>query len=327
MVTTANLPAVLVTAYNRPSKLRSLFRSLTTSAPPLIFLHVDGPKAGDTEDSRLVEQTRDLVKELDWKPEVKTMFQDSNLGCREGMHHALDWFFDHVDEGIVLEDDLIVSPSMFQFFEHGLTAFAHPEIWMLSANKNSNFRSYRHPALTKVVGIWGWATWAHKWKLHDKGLEFWPDFRESRGFREIFPSKQVSVNFRNEIDQSFSHQIDTWDSGFMATIWKNGGFSISPPVNLASNLGFDAQATHTKTANFESNLPIYEPATDSMVRAPKPSRLADRIEFWMLKGPRSTRKAFRRANSGVDIASPLLSRSEVIPWVGLRKCGLVASPL
>lgn len=289
-------PPVLITAYNRPDKLSSLFSSLETAAPPLVFIHVDGPKEGDIEDGRLVEKTREVASELPWKAEVKTRFNDSNLGCRTGMNGALDWFFDSVEQGIVLEDDLIVGPSMYPFFAHGLREFQKSDVWMLSGNKHCSLQSFRRPSMSKVIGIWGWATWAEKWKSHDKALSFWPGFRESSKFMEIFPTRSVGEGFKSEIDAAYTNQIDTWDLGWLATIWKNGGYSVVPPVNLVSNQGFDARATHTKKANFESNLSIHMVSDRNLLKSPKRSKASDAFEFLMLKGKPEIRAVLRHMN-------------------------------
>ena len=57
------------------------------------------------------QATSDLAREaalrIDWQCEVTTRFLDANLGCRKAVSSAIDWFFDEVEEGIILEDDCL----------------------------------------------------------------------------------------------------------------------------------------------------------------------------------------------------------------------------
>ena len=38
-----------------------------------------------------------------------------NLGCKVGVVKAINWFFKHVDEGIIMEDDNLAHPDFFVF--------------------------------------------------------------------------------------------------------------------------------------------------------------------------------------------------------------------
>ena len=41
---------------------------------------------------------------------------ESNLGCKVGVVRAINWFFNNVQEGIILEDDNVAHPDFFYFF-------------------------------------------------------------------------------------------------------------------------------------------------------------------------------------------------------------------
>jgi hypothetical protein len=289
--------ALLITAYNRPKKLRALIDALRPIAPPLVFLHVDGPSPTKPNDERLVESTRALSREFDWRPQIVTHFQDGNLGCRQGMHYALDWFYSHVEMGAVLEDDLVPSGQALPFLHDGLERFRNSRVWLISANKQSSFRSFSRPSLTAIPHIWGWATWADRWNSHDKELDFWAEYRDSRRFASQFPTPAVAARFRDDIDRAHQGQIDTWDLGFMADMWANDGLCVSPPATLVSNRGFDAEGTHTVGPGWESSRPSYEVPRNKLTRSPKYSASAEIIELLMMKGGPRIRKALRRLSA------------------------------
>jgi hypothetical protein len=232
----------------------------------------------------LVERTRTLSREFDWGLRVVTHFQDTNLGCRQGMHYALDWFYSEVEMGVVLEDDLAPSGQALPFLHYGLTRFRNSRVWLISANKQSVFRSFSRPSLTSIPHIWGWATWADRWNSHDKELNFWADYKNSPRFASRFPTPAIAARFREDIDRAHRGQIDTWDLGFMADMWAHDGLAVSPPANLVSNRGFDTEATHTVGPGWESNRPTYQVPRNKLERSPQYSVSAEMLELLMMGG-------------------------------------------
>src|SRR5262245_37089210 len=56
-----------------------------------------------------------MLSQVDWPCEVKTLFRERNLGCRKRVSTAIDWFFEHEEEGIILEDDCLPSRCFFAY--------------------------------------------------------------------------------------------------------------------------------------------------------------------------------------------------------------------
>lgn len=167
-------------------------------------------------------------------------------------------------------------------------------IWMISGNKHSPYGNRSKASLSKIPHIWGWATWAERWHTHDKELTFWPDFRNSRAFDKIFHSSAVANSFRAKLDLVHAGLEDTWDLGWMASMWRSNGFSVRPPANLVTNRGFDDEATHTRQRNHESEKPAFR-LIDGHYRLQKTYFfLPDALEFQELKGKPKTRTLFRR---------------------------------
>ena len=111
---------VLIIVYNRPGLACSLIKSLEKVAPAKIYVAADGPNTDNLDDLERCAQTRSLFVErrsefIDWPCEIKTLFQEANLGCRAGVTAALDWFFEQEEEGIVLEDDIVADPTFSRF--------------------------------------------------------------------------------------------------------------------------------------------------------------------------------------------------------------------
>jgi hypothetical protein len=107
---------ILFLIFNRPDLTHIVFNRIREVKPKYLFVAADGPREDHPEDQRKCEEARTKVlNSIDWDCEVKTLFRDKNLGCGLAVSQAITWFFGHVEEGIILEDDTLPSISFFQF--------------------------------------------------------------------------------------------------------------------------------------------------------------------------------------------------------------------
>ena len=118
---------ILVLAFNRPERLRGLIARLREVRPAFLFLSVDGPRQNNESDERLVAEVHKLVADIDWPCDVHTNFRSENLGCGKAVSTGIDWFFQHVDSGIILEDDILPNADFFTFCRQLLTRYADDE--------------------------------------------------------------------------------------------------------------------------------------------------------------------------------------------------------
>jgi hypothetical protein len=54
-----------------------------------------------------------IEQEIDWPCQIERLYSDVNQGCRLGVSRAITWFFEQVEEGIILEDDCVPHPDFF----------------------------------------------------------------------------------------------------------------------------------------------------------------------------------------------------------------------
>ena len=108
-----NTPLLLI-AWRRPHTLRQLIDAIRPLAPTRLYVACDGPNPDRPGEAQKVSETRKVIQhEIDWPCEIERNFSDVNQGCRLGVSRAISWFFSHVDEGIILEDDCIPSIKFF----------------------------------------------------------------------------------------------------------------------------------------------------------------------------------------------------------------------
>ena len=107
---------VLFLIFNRPDVTEKVFSQIKKATPKQLFIAADGPRAANAEDQVECAKTRQLVLDMiDWECEVKTLFREENLGCGLAVSQAITWFFEHVEMGIILEDDCYPDLSFFRF--------------------------------------------------------------------------------------------------------------------------------------------------------------------------------------------------------------------
>ena len=109
--------AVLLVVFNRPDTTRKVFEAIREAKPPRLYIAADGPRPDVESDIEKCAKTRMIADEVDWNCEVKTLFRKENLNCGLGPSTAFTWFFQHENEGIILEDDCVPSQSFFWFCE------------------------------------------------------------------------------------------------------------------------------------------------------------------------------------------------------------------
>jgi hypothetical protein len=111
-----NCPPVLFIIFNRLDTTIQVLEAIRQAQPPRLYVAADGPRPNRPGEAEKVQAVRDYVMgQIDWPCEVKTLFREKNLGCKVAVSSAIDWFFDHEPEGIILEDDCVPHPSFFQF--------------------------------------------------------------------------------------------------------------------------------------------------------------------------------------------------------------------
>jgi hypothetical protein len=159
-----------------------------------------------------------------------------------------------------LEDDCLPHPSFFGFCESLLQRYRDEDRVM--AISGDNFHAGRRYTefsyfFSRFVHIWGWASWRRAWRYYDVDIKQWQTLRGTNWLQGLFEKGDEVAYWRDVFDRVAAGQIDTWDYQWLFACWTRGGWSISPEINLVSNIGFDGNATHTTTANNNlANLPL-----------------------------------------------------------------------
>ncbi|MBU0711493.1 MAG: nucleotide-diphospho-sugar transferase [Bacteroidota bacterium] len=230
--------------------------------PKYLYIAADGPRSSVPGEYEKCQKVRNsIIDQIDWDCNVQTLFNNKNLGCGKGPAKAISWFFDNVEQGIILEDDCLPHPDFFDYCCEMLHYYQENEKIMVISGNNFQDGLIRGAAsyyFTAYSNTWGWASWRRAWMNYD----FYLDNFSLTEFRKVITPYFSNWNEQQMwIDKFLSMKkrgYDAWDYQFSFHIWRNSGLCINPNVNLVSNIGFGEDATHTNDQYFSAlNLEVY----------------------------------------------------------------------
>ncbi len=248
-------PPVLYLIFNRPDLLEQSFVPIRNARPSLLFIAADGPRADREGEADLCLEARRIVEKVDWPCEVKTLFRDENLGCRKAVSEAITWFYEHVEEGIILEDDCVADASFFPFCAELLERY-RDDIRVLSIN-GTNWQQGRRRGLasyyfSRYPTSWGWATWRDRWQWHEMSNLNLAELSTALRFAGFCTLE------RSKIERSVvsAEMIDSWAYSWSGFVFAHRGLCVVPQVNVVKNIGHGCSATHTRADEVKVITPI-----------------------------------------------------------------------
>lgn len=238
--TLGQTPPVLFCVFNRLEYTKQAFAKIRQAKPKQFFVAADGPRKEKENDAALCQETRDwIVKNIDWDCEVKLLFAGRNMGCSMAMKSAIDWFFSNVSEGIILEDDCVVSDCFFDFCGMMLEKYRnHPEVMAITGYSVLDETSLKKSDYIFGKGYFNEfaiATWRRAWQKNDYHLGKWPEFKQKEIYN-FHQDKEVVDWLYKEIERNYQEAY-CWGGNWMQNIIMNNGLYISPVGNLVKNVG------------------------------------------------------------------------------------------
>jgi hypothetical protein len=292
--------------FNRPKQTEKVFSIIRQAKPSKLFIVADGAREKHSEDQCKCLQAREIVSEIDWECEVLTNFSDINLGCKYRVASGIDWVFEQVEEAIILEDDCLPHPSFFPYCDELLKKYRYDTRITSISGHNSNLRRERTTDsyyFSRYNCVWGWATWRRAWANYDVNMKLWNTICDGNWLNDILDNASAVTQWKNIFQNTYDDKVDTWDYQWRFACWIQSGLTVLPSVNLISNIGYGADATHTKIVNSElANLPITAMSfplqhPEFVIRNANSDRYADNTInlLWRLK------KAFRRCYKSIRL--------------------------
>jgi hypothetical protein len=250
---------VLLIVHRRVDETRRVFDAIAQARPRRLFVAADGPASA--ADRPACEETRAVVRRIDWDCEVAYDFSETNLGLDARVISAVNWVFTAADSVVVLEDDCLPHQRFFGFCTAMLERYRDDmrimhvsgECYRAVREGDCSYFFSRYPL------AWGWATWSRAWSLFDPLIPTWPRFRAQPEARALFDTGDERRYWFSTFDRHHQNAAAgrqrSWDYAWYYACMTNG-LSIHPAVNLISNIGYGLLASHTFGTSDLSNRPV-----------------------------------------------------------------------
>ena len=247
----SRLAPILILAYNRPEHLKRLLDSLglnTESKASKIYIAIDGAK--NEADKLLVNECHEVASQAHGFHRTIIWTSKVNLGLANSVINSVNKVLKTSDSIIVLEDDLVVSPSFLNYMNSGLTYYA-------SNSKVAAIHGYQYPlgyigskcTFRRGTDCWGWGTWRNRWEAANlNSSELIYDLKARKMTRKFnldgFTDNLKLLKLQN------ANKIDSWAIRWHASMFLQEKFTLYPPESLVLNLGLDGSGTHEGKYNF-----------------------------------------------------------------------------
>lgn len=270
--------SILLITFNRPNHTRLVLERILGANPLELYVFQDGAREGNEHDIVKCAEVRKVIEELcnqhkkntGYKLPVTNIhyyYSDSNLGCGEGPMRGISWFFENVEQGIVMEDDCLAHPDFFPYCEDLLIRYKNTDVkfinstlyddrWhreLMQENEDVSYE-YSHYMCTGA-----WASYREVWQGFDldlKRLNTCSLFRCICNLTCNMAEAEWWV-YQLEAIKKDSGKKSYWDYQMQIHLFRQNAVTVHPCANLISNIGFDIEGTHTTSNDGRGNQKIF----------------------------------------------------------------------
>lgn len=292
-----NTPVLLIT-FNRPDHTRRVLERILEAKPQELYVFQDGAREGNANDVAKCAEVRQVIDTL-WdnylshavaenekqQPRLHRYYSDINLGCGPGPVTAISWFFEHVEMGIVMEDDCLPTSTIFAFYERLLEIYKDDKRISLITGTNalSKWCSWKSAYLFSKTGgmtMGCWASWRRAWNMFDWRIESWHNPINKEKLR-LFIDDSLYKQWVPLLDDIVANPpCDAWDYQWAYARFLHHTYSIVSTVNQMSNIGFGVESTHTPNENdCRANMQLFECQLPLKKQQLKIAKLYDWVMF------------------------------------------------
>lgn len=297
--------SILLITFNRPDHTRRVLTEILKQEPQELYVCQDGAREGNENDRIKCQEVRDVINELTSAYKINhihftlhTLFQQSNLGCGPGPAAGITWFFENVEQGIVMEDDCLPHPDLFGYCEELLERYKDNEQvqFINSTLYHDRWKCDASYGFSHYMVTGAWAAWRETWQGFDLDLLNLDAWKFRHQVLQLTKNR-AEANwwyFKVQEIQKDKSKKSYWDYQMQILLFRNNALTIHPRVNLVSNIGFDAEGTHTRWNDGRGDKLVYpimplahpnrlivDTATDAQCFAKRQSRgwLVDTLSF------------------------------------------------
>ena len=231
-------------AYNRPDHVRRTVEALQRNAGAVTSdLHVFSDAPRNPAAAEGVALVRDYIRRIDGFGTVEIVERERNLGLARSIVDGVTRLCHARGKVIVVEDDLITSPSFLGFMNDAL-AFYEGDSRVISIH------GYCYPIadlpetfFLRGADCWGWATWKRGWDLFEPdGRKLLIELRR-RSLTDDFDF-DGSYPYTRMLEDQTHGKNESWAIRWYASAFLLNKLTLYPGSSLVQNIGADGSGIH-----------------------------------------------------------------------------------
>lgn len=241
-----------------------------------VTIYIDGPKS--EEDRKKVNEVRDYAQSLKL-PNVTVIMKEQNAGLKDNIFTGVTEMCKKHERVIVLEDDLLLSPVVLDYFNEALEKYAEDtRIWSIAGYQYDvpSLRSFPRALVLPFPNTWGWATWSRAWLQYNMADPVDPVDLGSKSFTHAFDVFGIR-DFRDMLISALAGKVSCWFTPWYYKIFINRGVSLFPPRTYVAHGGYRG-GTHASALNPYSLLVSPAPVSDELCKMPDHIK----IDYWAI---------------------------------------------
>ena len=249
----APAPIALFTHAN-PDRVAATIDSLRAcDEARLSVLTVFCDGAGSPAEAQDVARVREIVAAVDGFRDVVVVECPEYVGRSRLLAEGVSKVVSEHDSVIVVEDDLVVSPSFLRFVNDGLDAYADEESVVSICGYSYRIR----PTMPETYFLpgahcWGWATWRRGWNLYRNNADELASEIMETGMIHAFDGGGAEPLTRL-LAQSEPDDDSTWSLCWMAAATLGRRMTLHPGRSLVRHVDYSGEESGVAPV-FESPL-------------------------------------------------------------------------
>lgn len=235
---------ILIACFVRAEKLAEIIEPLVGLKNP-IYVVMDAPR--DYKESiRVAEVQRVLNDSALLISDILTFSRNQGTNS---VAMGVDWILQDFESVIVIEEDILVSKQFIQFAEIMLEKYSRDNrVGSITAMNLVPVEHITAPNFTYRFSCyfyaWGWATWRDRWEQMIPLNEWNIDSLRTPNTSRNYLAKEKWKSSMREVHSGRAPGL--WDYRWIYTYWMKRWLTVVPNTNMAINIGFDDEATHTR---------------------------------------------------------------------------------
>jgi len=169
---------LLLIVHRRPEVTAVTLRRILEEEPSRLYIAGDAPRLGVNRDDERVKQTWNVIEKVAAGRIYARRRREEHGGKYAGIKSAIDWFFEQEQEGVIVDEDILIgrgslklSSTMLENLKHDKSAGSICLYNEVPQTRISTPKDTYRWSQAFASGFWG--TWASRWAQYVDSMDNW----------------------------------------------------------------------------------------------------------------------------------------------------------